>query len=591
MSELKLKAFLREISETKDEKTLNIYIHLISFLKNIKNPEVTVTGSGEYLSHVFFKLFSEKHIIKKYSKVYRDLYEYMEIKPIGSDDFILRSIRTRIIVKYFGVFVEKLPFPGIFDLRNFKEFRQKKMEHDEKETKFCDTLISDIKRDFRTKQSDYSHYIQISVDQINQFLDKYQTVEEVRCASIASNTDIPWTNELICKYSEVWNWQLLHENPTVIWNFELIDANIERVNWAYVSSYPFLDWSIEHLTKYKDYLVFGRDQPWAKGGKNRKGKYYQIQSSSKFYSTLKGSISLSENICWTREIIASVKDYWNWKELCANTSIGWNEELIDFFIEYVNFDSLCSNHSIHWSERLLDKYFNEVNWKNLSGNPNLPWSYDLIEKYEEKWLWIPEFNWYPDDETNDSPSLSTNAGITWDVEILEKCVDKIDFWRIARKGTIPEKSIIKFHKEFNRKELVGWQHHKWSDWRVTSEIYRTGWENLHLNPAFSIPLTLIEFLYETKIELTFADGNLAHDGNYVTKEFRLLEILKQKNITNLTFSELVNMEPNRGEILLNDQFINDTIWNEIIKSMFTDGIVENYLKYFANHFKLSRYGQ
>lgn len=228
---------------------------------------------------------------------------------------------------------------------------------------------------------------------------------------------------------------------------------------------------------------------------------------------------------------------------------------------------------------MIEKYSKRINCVNISGNPNLPWSYYLIKKYQDKWQWRPEYDWYHDEKTNDYPSLSTNSGIEWTLEILNDFNVKVDFWRIALKGKIPEETIKRFKKEFDRKELIGWEHYRFSDWRETAEIHRTGWENLSLNPNFSFSSNLLVFLYKNTVKLTYPEGNLAHNGDYVTKEFRLLEILKNTPIAISELDELMDNELSWGKILVNENHINDTIWEILLKPLFTEKYIEEFLSF------------
>lgn len=452
-------------------------------------------------------------------------------------------------------------------------------------------LKEEIQNSFKSKLvGDEREYLYVSFEQINEFLEKYKDHKGYGFYwdVVSRQTNIPWNNELITKHRDFWVWIILHQNPSVNWNFELIDSNLDYVNWAYISSYKFLKWTKDLLIKYKDYLIFSNTSSlfFEKTGKNKKGKEFKIADHyipwcyGNYYPNLKGSISLSESIDWSIDIIDCLLDYWDWKELSSNESICWDEYMIDYYSQKLDFKELSSNSSVKWDEKLIEKYLHKWDWEKLSGNHRLPWSYDFIEKYENKWYWKMTTRGRIEDETNFDPSISTDEGIIWDIKMLSKWKDQIDFWRIARRGKITDSALEEFHPEFNRKELVDWEFHKFSDCYATEEIFRTGWENFSLNKHFNINKNNIEFLYRNRISLTYSVGNLAWygHGNYETKDFRLLEILKGNTVLGISLSELIENEIGWTQILINENYINDTVWERLIEPLFIKGLYINYLK-------------
>jgi len=301
-----------------------------------------------------------------------------------------------------------------------------------------------------------------------------------------------------------------------------------------------------------------------------------VTSNGHYYEDLKGSISLSEHIKWNKDLINALNDYWSWTELCSNESISWDLELVSQFEEKVDFKSLSSNSKVIWTQELIDKYVDKWDWKKLSGNQGLPWSKKLIIKYENRWQWKPDTNSYTFDKYYFYPSLSTNSGINWDTDMLLTWKNNLDFWRIALFGRISNDAIKYFQSEFNRKELVSIESHKYSDWRATSKIHRTGWENLALNDNFKIHSLDIEYYFETKLALTYPVGNFARYGNYKTKEFRLLDILKEKPLHDFKIHDIITSKNSWGKILINKSFINDSVW-ELIKPFVDKKFISDFL--------------
>lgn len=447
-------------------------------------------------------------------------------------------------------------------------------------------LVTDIKNKFVTKTSESGNVVFVSSKQVNEFLEKYKDIEEIHWSFFCQETNIPWTNELITRFSDVWDWKRLHRNPSVKWNFELIEANLKYVNWLFISTCPSLKWTKERLIEYKEYLVFHSNKP------NKKGDEYSLQENG-FSSSKNVSLSSSKTIEWSLEIIDCVRDYWNWDELCSNESIPWDGEIIDYFEEQIHFGSLSSNPSVKWTEELIRKYRFKWDWEGLSGNPNLPWSYGFIKEYEDQWYWKPDFDDYFENEIVyplsliNSPSISSNQAILWDEKMLLEWENRVDFWRIAKAGKIEESAIKKFHTKFYRKEVVNTELYKHSDWYDSADIYRTGWENFSINKNFFMTRKNIDFYYQNSISLTYPVGNLANDGFFETKDYRLLEILKNSLVLEISLNELIENEAGWSQYLVNDSFINDSIWVSVLKPIFTDELCRSYLEYHLNYIELS----
>ncbi len=290
------------------------------------------------------------------------------------------------------------------------------------------------------------------------------------------------------------------------------------------------------------------------------------------------------NIPWTYELILKYKDFWDWNKLCCNQGFRWDEGLIDIFQNYVDFKSISQNKNVEWTESLIDKYYPKWDWKILSENPNLPWSFDFIKKHEDKWQYNSNnlshlencVNVYP----SQYPCLSINSGIFWDEKLIQEYYHKIDLWHICRKGKISNHAIMKYNADFRRKEYVNTINYKFSDWREKFNKYSSGWENFALNSNFFINNEIVDFLYNEEIRVKYPVGNLADDGYTEEKDFRILDILKNCPMKGITLMDLLDNENGWAQILINDEFINKSIWFEIVKPIFTQFILRYGYDYF-----------
>jgi hypothetical protein len=228
------------------------------------------------------------------------------------------------------------------------------------------------------------------------------------------------------------------------------------------------------------------------------------------------------------------------------------------------------------------------NWQSLSGNTNLPWSLDLLKKYDEYWQWNVEYNWYTDTgtrgqeiDTNYLPSISTNPGIKWNVEMINFGRNKLDYWRLARRGNLSLNVIKLIQNELYRKEHTGWVFHKSSDFSHTEDIYLSGWENLAKNELIKLSPDIVKYLSEKEIELTYSVGNLARgdEGKYITSTIKLIELFKNSSFVTKSYICEILSQKELSIFFINNNFINKDIWTQLVVPYFTANKTELLAKF------------
>lgn len=443
--------------------------------------------------------------------------------------------------------------------------------------------------------------IKIPYYEIDKFLDLCKDTVKLYWQDLSNDKNIPWNNKLITKYQSFWKWEWIHRNPSIKWNFELVEKNVEYFNWAFISSYPSLFWNFERINQFKEYLIFSKS---FKEGQhmptNLKGSGYQIHDVRigipEWCKELKGSISLGFNVDWSDDLIIKFKDYWGWKELCSNESIYWSISFIKRLDDFIDFKSLSSNPNVEWSVDLILQYKDKWDWEKLSGNPNLPWSYHLIKLYEDKWKWKETRYFYRIMESKPC-SLSTNESISWSIEMLSEWEEKVEFWGIARFGSITEESVIKFSDKFYQDEDIG-NHYSGTRDSPRETVFKcSGWENLGLNRKFQITVRLIYFLYRKKMTRTITTrydntesqeldvlelvlgGNLYHNFNYtnlLVNDTYVTEYFTE--LQDITLYDLIEYELEWTKYFISELYVHNSIWVNLIKPIFTDDYVLAYLK-------------
>lgn len=500
---------------------------------------------------------------------------------------IERFLTTEYISRKAGDFKEKdyvsLPLDEV-SLRNY---------HLKGEVNLTE-WIGALQRKFRVK-SEIKHMglynlqnvaignLQIHVQDLEKFIQEYgsfPTMKNYTIPQISKSLAIDWTNDFILKYADLLSFHYLHRNPNVIWNFELIEKLKERLNWSYISSYEYLEWTPLLLQLYKQHLVFSLQKTgWQKSGTNANGSTFSILHFHEYppnpFSYLVGSISSSCFIVWTEEIIDSVIECWDWEELSGNVSVKWNAHLINKYKSFVNFDSLSQNTNVEWTFEILFKYENSLNWKKLSGNPSLPWAVGLIDQFINKWTWKPSYNCYFQAGWKLIPCLSTNEGILWTSNMVQKWKQKIDLWLIARNGKIPTEVLFEFRDEFRRKEWTTSIYHKYSDWRETEEVYISGWQCLLENENFVITKNMMRLLEDEYVELKLTVGyDFARTGAYEFRRLSLLELYKDCCLENISIQDIYEHYDSWGEIFINANFLNNSLYQKEILPYFENKMVQ-----------------
>jgi len=384
----------------------------------------------------------------------------------------------------------------------------------------------------------------------------------VHLSGLDSEHNIKWDLRLLQKFKKLISEFRKHEGlninqyTNIELNFDIVEEFKDHINWASIIHFKELKWTLPLLLKYKHYIKFENRQVYTNG------PYVQM------------GFSLHLETDWNIKTIEAFLENWNWRELCLNKYINWDAELINKFLDKVNFDSLSSNYHLKWNTELIESFKDKWNWQILSGNPSLPWTLTLMKKYDYYWKWNVKLNYYyygnnyesegQEVETNNHPSISTNYGINWNIEMITYGMNKLDFWRLARKGNLTLDIVKLIKKELYRKELTGWIFHKFSDFRETDDVYITGWENLGKNKSFKLTTEIINFLCINEITITNTVGNIANDGYYVSETVRLIELFKNSTFLSIHVIDFVIKNEKLLCYFINNNFINDELWEKII---------------------------
>lgn len=170
------------------------------------------------------------------------------------------------------------------------------------------------------------------------------------------------------------------------------------------------------------------------------------------------SMILSEFV-WSISSIDKLRKVLNWKILSSSNDVIWSEDLIEYFSRELCWNELSCNISLPWSNDFIKKFQSNWNWKELSKNQALPFDLNLILAYKDKWhienlISNPKIQLCPILLDEFKPKLtpkgwfilSTNTSINWNLSLIEKYKDEIN-WDFFTFNGMP-------HFQFSNKDFL-----------------------------------------------------------------------------------------------------------------------------------------
>jgi hypothetical protein len=208
-------------------------------------------------------------------------------------------------------------------------------------------------------------------------IDKYNDRLDFQC--ISANISIPWSEELIEKYKDKWNWDIgMSSNRSLPWSETFLEKYNNKWDWLGLETNKGLidqKWFIE---KYKEKFILGEK---SNNIKRNKLSENEIDNFIKYWDWDKSILSTNNLLPWSRKLILKYEDKWDWNSLSDNQNIPWSIELIEEFRERWDWKNLSLNKSLPWSEQLMEKYATKWYWQYLFLNTAIQWSMSLLSKF------------------------------------------------------------------------------------------------------------------------------------------------------------------------------------------------------------------
>lgn len=292
-----------------------------------------------------------------------------------------------------------------------------------------------------------------TVDLIDRFENRIVWEDDCWGASIANNTSIKWSIEVIDKYKSKLDFNQLALNPKVPWSQKLIDRYFDRWDFSTLSENSGLPWSVNFFNKYYKksdlgFFLFG----YYKSTVSLMGlvETYPDDVDWKI-------ISSSSNLPWHKHnLLEKWRKKIDWKGVASNEVLfqapGFFESHLDKWLDNPidKFCSLSYNEGLPWSSDLIDRFLEYWDWEALSQNSSLPWSIEFIKKYEHRLVWGGYENQEHLIHEKDAEDpiigiyhegLISNEGLPWSINFLNHYEDKLEFEMLYRNPAVWKKAF------------------------------------------------------------------------------------------------------------------------------------------------------
>lgn len=193
---------------------------------------------------------------------------------------------------------------------------------------------------------------------------------------LSGNLSLRWSKELIMRYEDKWEWRALSYvianvleqidfrhilfifKDSISWSIICQGINItpllvedypEHIDWQALSSNKLFNWSEDFVEKHKDQM------DWE--------AFSEVLSAdlfSKFSSDLMPGVNRKGSHSFSHAFIARYVNEWHWDRLSENTQLIFDKEFLQAFRKHWNWEHIVNNEAIAWSFDLLEEFNPEL---------------------------------------------------------------------------------------------------------------------------------------------------------------------------------------------------------------------------------------
>jgi hypothetical protein len=254
-------------------------------------------------------------------------------------------------------------------------------------------------------------------------------------AVVFLSRQVPFSQDLLERYKDRWDWESLSNNESMPWSLELLECFKDRWVWEVLSNNQSIPWSRELLRRFEDRWAWGDwDEPTG--------------------------LSNNDSLPWSPELLELFKDRWDWGRF---RQPSWQS-------------GLSMSQTLPWSLELLERFKDRWDWGCLSNNGTLPWSLELLECFEDKWAW-ERCNIWDDGEDAWDPEncgLSENRSLPWSIELLERFEERWDWRALSTNESLPwsMELLMRFKDRWNWPVLSKNRFLPWADLLMLFDVTR-----------------------------------------------------------------------------------------------------------------------
>ncbi len=317
-----------------------------------------------------------------------------------------------------------------------------------------------------------------------------------------SKRKLNWTDELIDRFKDYWNWDCLSCNNSVPWNMEMIQKYNDYIEFSTLSysDNKYIPWTYDFIKLHENKVN------WIHLLNNN-----TIQYNEKIYNLIKSKLPIyvftkSKYFLWDifivkndykiiSQLIKSFGENWYSIDCILSQNKDYNydylynrpdDNQIDVsyvFYNYFHDIQLYNENKLTWTIEFINEFKEYWDWNKLSSKIHLQWSIELIRTFKENWNW---------------KILSQNNSIHWDSEYLNLFEEKLDWYGISESSSVlwTEKIIDKYEDKLKWRALSSNKSLPWTFELI--EKYKVKWEwfTLSNNHGIIWDIRMFKHFYE-----------------------------------------------------------------------------------------------
>jgi hypothetical protein len=192
-------------------------------------------------------------------------------------------------------------------------------------------------------------------------IEKYK--DQIDWDLLSCNMNLPWSKELIMRYEDRWEWRALSyviANVLEEMDFrQIVFIYKDRISWSIICQ--GINITEEIVRDYRTYIDWQAlseislfNWSWDFVNYHRKRIDWDVASGTI------SAVSLQKNKTYIPNYISHFVNYWNWNELSQNTQLYFNTEILKTNRKHWNWELLINNESVVWNYELLEEFDTEL---------------------------------------------------------------------------------------------------------------------------------------------------------------------------------------------------------------------------------------